>query len=161
MREIIKLLEKDCRLTTEEIAKILKRDTAEVEKQIKEMEESGIIAKYKAIINWEKVDENLMYALIEVKITPQTDMGFERVAKRIYQFPEVHSMYLMSGGYDLAINIKGRTIHDIAKFVTEKLSVLDCVISTSTHFVLKKYKDSGVVFSDGVTDNREVISFEL
>lgn len=159
MREIIKLLEMDCRLTAEQIAKILHRDPTEVEKNIKEMEENGIIAKYKAIINWEKVDENLMYALIEVKVTPQTDMGFERVAKRIYEFPEVYSMYLMSGGYDLAINIKGKTIQDIAKFVTEKLSVLDCVISTSTHFVLKKYKDSGVIFADDVTDCREEICF--
>lgn len=158
MRDIIKILEKDGRKTPEQIAKQLGRDVAEVAKIIKKMEDEKIIASYKAVINWEKVDSDLVVAMIEVKITPQIGMGFDRVAERIYQFPEVKSVYLMSGSYDLAINIEGRTVREIARFVTEKLSVLECVISTATHFVLKKYKDGGVILTDGPVDNREVIT---
>ena len=158
MRDIIKILEKDGRKTPEQIAKQLGRDVAEVAKIIKKMEDEKIIASYKAVINWEKVDSDLVVAMIEVKITPQIGMGFDRVAERIYQFPEVKSVYLMSGSYDLAINIEGRTVREIARFVTEKLSVLECVISAATHFVLKQYKDGGVILSDGPVDNREVIT---
>lgn len=158
MRDIIKILEKDGRKTPEQIAKQLGRDVTEVAKIIKKMEDEKIIASYKAVINWEKVDSDLVVAMIEVKITPQIGMGFDRVAERIYQFPEVKSVYLMSGSYDLAINIEGRTVREIARFVTEKLSVLECVISTATHFVLKKYKDGGVILTDGPVDNREVIT---
>ncbi len=158
MLEIIKILEKDGRKTPDQIAKMLGRDVKDVENAIKELEDNKIIANYKAVINWEKIDQDLVVAMIEVKITPQTGMGFERVAERIYQFPEVKSLYLMSGSYDLAINIEGRNVREIARFVSEKLSVLDCVISTATHFVLKKYKDGGVILTDGATDDREVIT---
>lgn len=158
MREIIKILEKDGRATPEQIAKTLNRNVEEVKQTIARMEEDKIIASYKAVINWEKVDSDLVVAIIEVKITPQIGKGFDRVAERIYQFPEVKSVYLMSGSYDLAINIEGRTVRDIARFVSEKLSALECVISTATHFVLKKYKDGGVILTDGPKDDREVIT---
>lgn len=157
MREIIKILEKDGKATAEKIAKQLGRDVEEVKKAIKQMEEDKIIACYKAAINWEKVDSDLVVAMIEVKITPQIGKGFDRVAERIYQFPEVKSVYLMSGSYDLAINIEGKNVRDIARFVSEKLAALECVISTATHFVLKKYKDGGVILTDGPKDDREVI----
>ena len=158
MRDIINILEKDGRATSEEIARILNRDVNEVKEIIRDLEEKNIIASYKAVINWEKIDSDMVVAMIEVKTTPQIGMGFNRVAERIYQFPEVKSVYLMSGSYDLAINIEGRTVRDIARFVSEKLSVLECVISTATHFVLKKYKDGGVVLTDAPADGREVIT---
>ena len=158
MRDIIKILEKDGRATPEQIAKQLGRDVEEVRKTIAKMEEDKIIACYKAVINWEKVDSDLVVAVIEVKITPQIGRGFDRVAERIYQFPEVKSVYLMSGSYDLSIHIEGRTVREIARFVSEKLSPLECVISTATHFILKKYKDGGVILTDGPKDDREVIT---
>ena len=158
MRDIINILEKDGRATPEQIANMLKRDVEDVKKIITELEEKHIIASYKAVVNWEKIASDMVVALIEVKTTPQIGMGFDRVAERIYQFPEVKSVYLMSGSYDLAINIEGRTVRDIARFVSEKLAVLECVISTATHFVLKKYKDGGVILTDGPKDDREVIT---
>ena len=158
MRDIIKILEKDGRATPEQIAKQLGRGVEEVRKTIAKMEEDKIIACYKAVINWEKVDSDLVVAVIEVKITPQIGRGFDRVAERIYQFPEVKSVYLMSGSYDLSIHIEGRTVREIARFVSEKLSPLECVISTATHFILKKYKDGGVILTDGPKDDREVIT---
>lgn len=158
MRDIIKILEKDGRATPEQIAKTLNRDVEEVKRDIKKLEEDKIIASYKAVINWEKVDSDLVVAIIEVKITPQIGKGFDRVASRIYQFPEVKSVYLMSGSYDLSINIEGKTVREIARFVSEKLAPIECVISTATHFVLKKYKDGGVILTDGMKDDREVIT---
>ncbi len=158
MRDIIKILEKDGRATPEQIAKTLNRDVDEVKSIIKKMEDEKIIASYKAVINWEKVDSDLVVAIIEVKITPQIGKGFDRVASRIYQFPEVKSVYLMSGSYDLSINIEGKTVREIARFVSEKLAPIECVISTATHFVLKKYKDGGVILTDGMKDDREVIT---
>ncbi len=158
MRDIIKILEKDGRTTPEQIAKTLNRDVDEVKSIIKKLEDEKIIASYKAVINWEKVDSDLVVAIIEVKITPQIGKGFDRVASRIYQFPEVKSVYLMSGSYDLSINIEGKTVREIARFVSEKLAPIECVISTATHFVLKKYKDGGVILTDGMKDDREVIT---
>ncbi len=158
MRDIIKILEKDGRATPEQIAKTLNRDVDEVKSIIKKLEDEKIIASYKAVINWEKVDSDLVVAIIEVKITPQIGKGFDRVASRIYQFPEVKSVYLMSGSYDLSINIEGKTVREIARFVSEKLAPIECVISTATHFVLKKYKDGGVILTDGMKDDREVIT---
>ncbi len=158
MRDIIKNLEKDGRATPEQIAKTLNRDVDEVKSIIKKLEDEKIIASYKAVINWEKVDSDLVVAIIEVKITPQIGKGFDRVASRIYQFPEVKSVYLMSGSYDLSINIEGKTVREIARFVSEKLAPIECVISTATHFVLKKYKDGGVILTDGMKDDREVIT---
>ena len=158
MRDIIKILEKDGRATPEQIAKTLNRDVDEVKSIIKKLEDEKIIASYKAVINWEKVDSDLVVAIIEVKITPQIGKGFDRVASRIYQFPEVKSVYLMSGSYDLSINIEGKTVREIARFVSETLAPIECVISTATHFVLKKYKDGGVILTDGMKDDREVIT---
>ena len=158
MEEILEILEKNSRYTDEQIAVMTGKTVEEVRDAIRDYEEKNIIASYKAVINWEKIDSDIVVAMIEVKTTPQIGMGFNRVAERIYQFPEVKSVYLMSGSYDLAINIEGRTVRDIARFVSEKLSVLECVISTATHFVLKKYKDGGVVLTDAPADGREVIT---
>ena len=117
---------------------------------IKQYEDEGVILGYKTMIDWDKTDREYVSALIEVKITPQRDRGFDRVAERIYSYPEVQSLYLMSGGYDLAVQIEGKTMKEVAFFVAQKLAPIEDVISTATHFVLRKYKDKGVIY--GVVD---------
>ena len=158
MLEIIKLLEKDAKLTPEQIATMLGRDVEEVRRKIAEMEEKGIIACYKAMINWDKVDNELVIALIDLKVTPQLDQGFDRVAERIYQYPAVRSVYLMSGSYDLSVTIQGKSMKEVALFVAEKLAPMESVVSTATHFVLRKYKDDGVILADDPKDGRQVIT---
>lgn len=146
MREILDLLEKDCRLTASDIASMLDRPVEEVETEIRKLEDSKIILGYRAIIDWEKVDTEMISALIELHIAPQQGQGFERVANRISQYDEVQSVYLMSGGYDLFVSIQGRTLKEVALFVTEKLAPLKEVTATATHFVLEKHKKHGVKF---------------
>ncbi len=158
MKDIIKILESDGRATPEKIAVMLNRDVETVKAQIKELEEKNIIVSYKAVVNWEKVDKDLIIAMIELKITPQLGQGFDRVAERIYQYPEVKSVYLMSGSYDLSVTIEGKTMREVALFVAQKLAPMECVISTATHFVLRKYKDGGVILTDGPQDDRQVIT---
>lgn len=158
MKDIIKILEGDGRATPEKIAVMLNRDVETVKAQIKELEEKNIIVSYKAVVNWEKVDKDLIIAMIELKITPQLGQGFDRVAERIYQYPEVKSVYLMSGSYDLSVTIEGKTMREVALFVAQKLAPMECVISTATHFVLRKYKDGGVILTDGPQDDRQVIT---
>lgn len=146
MIEILKLLEKDCTLTPEQMAAMLDVTADAVRKTVRELEERGVILGYKAVIDWEKTGAETVTALIDVKVTPQRGEGFDRVAERIYQFEEVESLYLMSGGYDLSVLITGRTMREVALFVAQKLAPLEAVTGTATHFLLKKYKERGAVF---------------
>lgn len=157
MLEILELLEKDSRITVQEIAVRLGLSEEAVANQIREYEKQGVIVGYTTMVNWEKTERENVTALIEVKITPQKLEGFDRAAERIYKFPEVTSCYLMSGGFDLTVIIEGKTLKEVAMFVSQKLAPLESVLSTSTHFVLKKYKDEGRIFSSNETDNREAI----
>lgn len=143
------LLHEDCRYTPEKIAVLLGAEAAEVKKAIAEMEKAGVVVKYAAVVNREKTGEDFVDALIEVKVTPQKALGFDAIAEEIYRFPEVKNVYLMSGGYDLCVMIEGRTLREVANFVSEKLSVMDTVISTATHFILKTYKKDGIVLDEG------------
>lgn len=153
-RSILKLLEQDGRLTPEQIALMCDKEVGDVQAQIAEYERDGVILGYKALVDWDKTDREYVSALIEIRITPQKDRGFDRVAEKIYNFPEVQSLYLMSGGFDLAVLIEGRTMKEVAYFVACKLAPLEDVLSTATHFVLRKYKDKGVVYGPAVIDER-------
>ena len=130
----------------------------EVEKEIKQMTDEGVLLKSKALINWEKTDREFVTAQIELRVTPQRGEGFDKVAERIYQYPEVKSVYLVSGGFDIAVTLEGRTMKEVALFVAEKLAPMDHVISTKTHFILKKYKQDGVIFGEEGKDERRVIT---
>lgn len=152
--EILKLLENDARLTPAQLSVMLKMDESEVNDEIRELEKSGTILGYKAIVDWEKTEQESVTAMIDVKLTPQRDRGFDRVAEKIYNYPEVKSVYLMSGAYDLSVLIEGRTMKEVALFVSQKLSTIEAVNSTATHFVLHKYKDKGVLYSVGEIDER-------
>ncbi len=143
--EILKLLENDGRLSPEQISVMLDVSLEEIQKEIRELEENGTILGYKAIIDWEKTDREAVTAMIDVKLTPQRGKGYDRVAEKIYNYPEVKSVYLMSGAYDLSVLIEGKTMKEVAFFVSQKLAPIDEVISTATHFVLHKYKDTGVL----------------
>lgn len=152
--EILKLLEADARLTAEQIAIILDVDKDTVVNEIAEYEKNGTILGYKTIVDWEKTDFEAVTAMIEVKLTPQHDRGFDRVAEKIYNYPEVKSVYLMSGAYDLSVLIEGKNMKEVALFVSQKLATIDAVISTATHFVLHKYKDTGILYDAPEIDER-------
>ncbi|HHZ20967.1 MAG TPA: Lrp/AsnC family transcriptional regulator [Firmicutes bacterium] len=155
---ILELLEEDDRIQPEEIALRLDLSVDEVKQIIDRMEQEKIILRYKALINWEKAGSNGVSALIEVKVLPQRDVGFDTVAERIYRFPEVKAVYLMSGAYDLVVMVEGPSMREVASFVSQKLATLDHVQSTATHFVLKKYKQDGVIFEENETVERLVVS---
>ncbi len=155
MDQILTLLENDCRLTPEQIAAICKKDVAEVKAAIKKYEADGVILGYKAMIDWDKTEREYVSAVIELKIAPQRDRGFDRFAERLINYPEVQSVHLMSGGFDIMLIIEGKTMKEVAYFVAYKLAPLESVVSTATHFVLKKYKDKGVVYKSGNEDERE------
>lgn len=157
MEEILEILEKNCRQTAEDIAVMTGKSLSEVQEAIRKYEEEKVIVGYSALINWEKTGKEAVVALIEVKVTPQRGEGFDKVAERIYRFPEVKGCYLMSGSFDLTVIIEGKSIKEVALFVSEKLAPLESVLSTATHFVLKKYKDKGSVFEDRTIDDREAI----
>ncbi|MDP4178770.1 MAG: Lrp/AsnC family transcriptional regulator [Bacillota bacterium] len=157
MEEILEILEKNCKYTAEEIASMTNKTEKEVTDAIKKYEDEKTIVEYSALINWENTSKESVIALIEVKVTPQRGEGFDKVASRIYRFPEVKSCYLMSGGFDLTVIVEGKTMKEVALFVAEKLAVQECVLSTATHFVLKKYKDKGVIFEEKQRDDREDI----
>jgi DNA-binding Lrp family transcriptional regulator len=149
MNEILDLLQNDARLTAEEIAAMLKKDAKTVRKQIKQLEDDGVIVKYGAVINPEKVPskKETVRAIIELSVTPERETGFDALAERIYKFPQVEAVYLISGGYDLQVIIEGKTLKEVAFFVSEKLAPLNGVRGTKTHFVLKKYKENGAILS--------------
>ena len=155
--KVLSLVESDARLTKERIAVMLDSNVEEVAEIIEELENEGIILGYKALVDWDKTDKEYVTALIELKVTPQRDRGFQKIAERISNYPEVKNMYLMSGTYDYCVIIEGKTMKQVALFVAEKLATIENVISTSTHFVLRKYKDNGVPFgaeSDDPADER-------
>ena len=159
MREqILKLLEQNFSLEHRHIAAMLNTTEEAVSKEIDDMMEEGILLQAKPLINWEKTDREFVTALIDLNITPQRGEGFDKVAERIYQYPEVKDLYLMSGGYDLSVLIEGRTLKEVAMFVFEKLASMECVLSTRTHFILKKYKQDGIIFEKPRKDERSVIT---
>ncbi|MCL2631289.1 MAG: Lrp/AsnC family transcriptional regulator [Firmicutes bacterium] len=147
-KDILNLLEKNAKLTAGEIAVLIGAKESEVASEIKKLEDEKVICGYGAFVNWEREDDKKITALIEVKVTPSRGEGFSRIAERIYKFSEVKATYLMSGAYDLAVIIEGRTLGEVAGFVSDKLAPLDSILSTATHFVLKKYKDHGIIFND-------------
>ena len=159
MREkILTFIEKNSRIDLKELAIILGVDEAAVVNELQKMEEEHIICGYHTLIDWDKAGIEKVTALIEVRVTPQRGMGFDKVAERIYNYPEVNSVYLISGGYDLLVTLEGRTLKEVSKFVSDKLSTLDSVLSTATHFILKKYKDHGTAFAVKKEDEREMIT---
>ena len=157
MEEILEILEKNSRYSDEQIAVMTGKTVEEVRDSIRDYEEKSIIAGYTALINWENTGSETVTALIEVKITPQRGVGFDKVAERIYNFSEVKACYLMSGGFDLTVIVEGKTMKQVALFVSEKLAVQEYVLSTATHFVLKKYKDHGKIFKEKKLEDREAI----
>ena len=146
MDKILKILEDNANLSVEQLAVMCQKEVGDLRAFIKEQEENGVILGYKTMIDWDKTDREYVTALIEVKLTPQKDRGFDKVAEKIYNYPEVKSLYLMSGAYDLAVFIEGKTMKEVAYFVAQKLAPIDSVVSTATHFVLRKYKDNGVIY---------------
>ena len=147
-KQILDAIQKNGRYSTEDLSAMLATDEQTIKKEIKEMEDANVICGYPTLINWDQTDCELVTALIEVKVTPQRNMGFNKVAERIYRFEEVESVYLMSGGFDLTVVIQGKSMKEVARFVSEKLSTLESVNSTSTYFVLKKYKEHGLIMTD-------------
>ena len=159
MREkILTFIEKNSRIDLKELAIILGVDEAAVVNELQKMEEEHIICGYNTLINWDKTSEEKVTALIEVKVTPQRGLGFDSIAERIYKYDEITSVYLMSGGFDFTVIIEGKTMKSVAQFVANKLAPLDAVLSTSTHFVLKKYKDYGRVLDAEQKDERMLVT---
>jgi DNA-binding Lrp family transcriptional regulator len=157
-KEILSILENDSRTSVSQLSVMLGCSEEEIEKEIKKLEDENIILGYRTIINWEKTDNDATKAYIELKITPQRGEGFDRVAERIYKYPQVKSLTLMSGAYDLLLEVEGKSLRDVSMFVSEKLAPMDSVISTATHFVLKTYKKENVLFENKEEDLREVIT---
>ncbi len=152
--ELLKALEHNCRMSDEQLARMLGKETGDLKAEIKKLEDGRVILAYKAIVDWDKVENESVHAIIELKITPQRDQGFDKVARKIYRYPEVESLYLMSGGYDLCVQLSGKTMKEVAYFVARRLAVMDEVVATATHFVLKKYKEMNVIFDDPASDER-------
>ncbi|MDL4841024.1 Lrp/AsnC family transcriptional regulator [Aquibacillus rhizosphaerae] len=156
--ELLKLLEGNARLETKNIAKMIDVSLEDTKKMITKLETEGAILGYSTVVNWSKVLEyEGVTAMIDVKVTPSRGVGFDKVAERIYRYPEVKAVYLMSGAYDLSISVEGKTMMEISRFVSDKLSTLDTVISTTTHFVLKKYKHDGVIFDDNDDGDKRIM----
>ena len=159
MREkILAIIEKNSRIDLKDLAALLGESEAAVANEIAEMEKENIICGYHTMINWDNTGDEKVIALIEVKVTPQRGMGFDKIAERIYQYSEVTSVYLMSSAFDFTVIIEGKTMREVAQFVSEKLSPMDSVLSTATHFVLKKYKDHGTVMCGKAEDERMMIT---
>lgn len=156
--KLLKLLYENAKYTPEDLAAMLGLDLDTVNTQIKELEDAGLICGYKAVIDWEKLDGAYVSALIELKVTPQPDAGFEDTAKKIMRFREVETVYLMSGGYDLCVIVKGKTFQEVAMFVAKQLATMKTVVSTATHFVLRRYKELDVTMVEDEADDRGKIS---
>jgi DNA-binding Lrp family transcriptional regulator len=161
MDEILEILEKDARTPVEDIAKMLKKKPQGIKQAIKKYEKDGVILKYKAVINKELIKDvnSEVRALIEVNITPQKDVGFDKIAERIYSFPEVASCYLVSGTYDLLLIVEGKDLHTVSRFVAEKLAPMENIRGTVTHFLLKKYKEDGIILKHKEENKRIAISY--
>ena len=154
MEKILKILEENARISLEDIATMVESTPEEVAKQIDAYQQAHVINGYKALIDWERTDREYVTAIIELRVSPKRDSGFESIAQSIMRLEEVESVYLMSGGYDLSVVVSGRTFQEVAMFVAKRLSPMDAVLSTATHFVLRRYKDRGVMFLDEVRDER-------
>jgi len=158
MKKILEALEKDARLTPEQISTMTGTPVADVKKAIKKAEADRAILRYKTIIDWSKLGEEEVMALVEIKVVPQRNVGFDSIAERIYKFREARSVYLASGAYDIAILVAGRTMQEIAVFVSEKLAPMETVQGTVTHFILKKYKEDGEIFEGGESAKRQPVT---
>jgi len=158
VKRILKILERDARTPVSQIATMVGQTEAEVTQAIDDCERSGIIRRYKTVIDWERTGVERVFAFIEVKVSPAREVGFDDVAARIYRFPEVHSVYLMSGGFDLLVVIEGKTMKEVAFFVAERLATIDRVHSTATHFLLKKYKEDQDIVAEPEEDRRLAVS---
>ena len=154
MDKLLTLLENDSTLTAEELARMLDKEVGEIKQIIEKYEKDGVILGYHTLVDWDKTDRESVSALIEVKVMPQRDRGFDKIAEKIYNHPEVKSLYLMSGGFDFTVIIEGKTMKEVAYFVAQQLAPIEFVTSTATHFVLKKYKDKGVVYKIPEIDER-------
>ena len=159
MREkILSYIEPNSRVDLHDLAIIMDSDEATIMNELEAMENEHIICGYHTLINWEKAGIEKVTAMIEVRVTPQRGMGFDKVAERIYNYPEVNSVYLISGGFDFMVTLEGKTLREVSEFVSDKLSPLDSVLSTKTNFILKKYKDHGTVMTEQRKDERELVS---
>lgn len=159
MREkILAIMEKNSRIDIKDLAVLLGESEVAVANEIADMEKEHIICGYHTLINWDNTSEEKVAALIEVKVTPQRGMGFDKIAERIYNYPEVNAVYLISGSYDLLVTIEGRTLREAAQFVSDKLSPLESVLSTKTNFILKKYKDHGTIMAEKEKDERMLMT---
>ncbi|AEF17996.1 MULTISPECIES: Lrp/AsnC family transcriptional regulator [Thermoanaerobacterium] len=156
--DIVELLHENSRLTDKQISIITGLSEDEVKNIVKSLEEEKVILKYSTLVNWEKTEKEVVRALIDVRVTPQQGQGFNAIAERIGQYDEVKSVSLISGGYDLSVEVEGKTMKEIAIFVAERLAPIDGVLSTTTHFILKRYKQDGVFFTDGPEDKRLVVT---
>ena len=157
MDKLLKLLDTNARLTNAQLAVMLDTTEEAVAAQIADWERSGVIRAYKALIDWDRTDREYVTAIIELRVTPKRDLGFEGIAETVMRFEEVESVYLMSGAFDLSVFVNGRTFRDVAMFVAKRLSTLDSVLSTATHFVLRTYKKDGVLYGLEPTDERELL----
>jgi len=155
LREILGILEKDGRITAKKISDMTGYSTAEVNRVIKQAQQDRIIMKYKAVINWSKIEDEQVWAMISVRVTPQKDVGFDSIAERIYRFPKVRSVYLASGEYDLMVLVVGKSEHEVADFVSQKLASIEGVQGTATHFILKRYKEDGEILMEAAEVKRQ------
>lgn len=155
--QILRILERNSRIAPRELAVLLGVEETDILNEMSTMESEGIICGYSTLIDWDKTSIDMVTALIEVRVTPQRGQGFDSIAERIYKYPEVRSVFLISGAYDLLVILDGKNLRDISAFVSDKLSTLEYVISTATHFILKKYKDHGIILTKKYTDEREKI----
>lgn len=158
MNQILEILENNAKATDKEIADMTGLKESEVKKEIKKLEKKGIIVAYKTAINWEKTDIESVHALVDVKVIPERGRGYDAIAERIYRFPEVKALYLVSGMYDLSVQVEGKTMKDVANFVSEKLAPLEQIQGTITHFLLKKYKENGIIYEETEKNKRLAIS---
>ncbi|MCH5344461.1 MAG: Lrp/AsnC family transcriptional regulator [Acetatifactor sp.] len=156
--ELLAIIERNSRIDLKELSVILGVEEIDVVNELAALEAEGIICGYHTMINWEKTSIDKVTALIEVRVTPQRGLGFDTIAERIYKYPEVRSVYLISGGYDLMVILEGKTLREVSNFVSDKLSTMESVLSTATHFILKKYKDHGTIFNLKIEDEREMIT---
>lgn len=156
--ELLTLIEKNSRIDVHELAVMLGMEEAEVANTLTDLEADGVICGYHTLIDWSKTSNEKLTAMIEVRVTPQRGHGFDQIAERIYKYPEVTSAYLISGGFDIMVILEGRSLKEVAGFVTDKLSTLEEVISTATHFILVKYKDHGTILAKEYEDKRELIT---
>jgi DNA-binding Lrp family transcriptional regulator len=156
-KKILEILRNNSRISAEEMAVMLGTTADVITETVRDLEKNGVIIGYNTLIDWEKTECETVTAYIEVRVTPQRGQGFDKVAERIYQYPQVSACSLMSGGFDLFVIVEGKTMKEVALFVAEKLAPIDSVLSTATHFVLKKYKDNGIIFNRVLKDEREAV----